>query len=72
MSCVALGSSAILVCWSRKVERADTQGIDEIQEGILRMIDQKAILKLRLDVVDNIIGKITHEDGIVSVLREAC
>lgn len=31
------------------------------------MIDQKTILKLRLDIVDDIIGKITHQaEGVVS------
>ncbi|CAK9784109.1 hypothetical protein CC85DRAFT_281875 [Cutaneotrichosporon oleaginosum] len=38
--------------------------IAEIQEGILRMIDQKSILKLRHDVIDDIIGKINHENHI--------
>ncbi|BEI94176.1 uncharacterized protein CcaverHIS019_0606350 [Cutaneotrichosporon cavernicola] len=48
------------------LERAkdDHPSIDEIQEGILRMIDQKHILKIRHDVVDDIIGKINHEDSI--------
>jgi hypothetical protein len=30
------------------------------------MIDRKNILKLRHDVVDDVIGKITHEGDIVS------
>ncbi|GMK57398.1 hypothetical protein CspeluHIS016_0402320 [Cutaneotrichosporon spelunceum] len=51
------------------LERAkgDHPSIAQIQEGILRMIDQKNILKIRHDVVDDIIGKINHEDKIDSM-----